>query len=84
MLMRWARARRDRTGGHWYTLRSTLRHNLGYDMFWVVGKSALRVNIIVIACVVTFRDLSKLTSGLGYVLCEPAHAVRILFNLSIT
>ena len=66
------------------TRYATLQHNLGYDMFAVVGKSEYSVNIIVIACVVTFRDLSKLTSSLGYVLCEPVHAVRMLFNLSIT
>ena len=58
MLMRWARARRDRTGGHWYTLRSTLRHNLGYDMFGVVEKGAYSVNHFVFACVVTLRELS--------------------------
>ena len=66
------------------TLYATLQHNLGYNMFWVVGKSAYSVNRIIIACVVTFRYLSKLTSILGYVLCEPVHAVRLLFNLSIT
>ena len=57
---------------------ATLQHNLGYDMLLVAGKNAYSVNrIIVTACVVTFRDLSKLNSGLGYVLCEPVHhAVR--------
>ena len=66
------------------TRYATLQHNLGYDMFWVVGKSAYSVNRIIIACAVTCRELSNLTSSLGYVLCEPFHAVRILFNLSIT
>ena len=66
------------------TRYATLQHNLGYDVFWVVGKSAYSLNGIVIACVVTFRDLSKLISSLGYVLCELVHAVRMLFNLSIT
>ena len=47
------------------TRYATLQHNLGYDMFLVVGKSAYSVNRIVIACVVIFRDLSKVTSGLG-------------------
>ena len=59
------------------TRYATLQHNLGYDMLSVAGRSSYSVIIIVIACVVTFRDLSKLNSGLGYVLCEPVHhAVR--------
>ena len=45
------------------TRYATLQRNLGYDMFWVVGKSAYSMNQIVIACLVTFRDLSKLTSS---------------------
>ena len=67
------------------TRYATLQHNnLGYDMFWVVEKRAYSVNRIVIACAVTLRDLSKLDSSLEYVLCERVHAVRILFNVSIT
>ena len=66
------------------TRYATLQNNLGYDMFLVIGKSAHSVNSIVIAGVVTFGDLNKLTSNLGYVLREPVHATRMLFNLSIT
>ena len=66
------------------TRYTTLQHNLGYDMFWVVEKCAYSVDRNVIACVVTFRDLSELTSSLGCALCEPVHAVRMIFNLSTT
>ena len=64
----------------------TLQQSLGYDRFWVVEEGAYSVNQIAVACVVTLRDLSKLTSSLGYILCEPVHAVELhmLFNLSIT
>ena len=58
------------------TRYATLQYNLGYGMLLVAGKSAYSVNKDVIACVVTFRDLSKLKSGLGYMLREPVHAIR--------
>ena len=59
-------------------------------MFWVVGKSAYSVNRIVIACVVTFRDLSKFTSVLGmcfvnrfilYSCCSIVHNLRAFQNV---
>lgn len=43
------------------------------------------VNQIVITWwVITLCDVSKFACGLGYVLCEPFHAARMLFNLSIS
>ena len=47
------------------TRYATLQHNVRHDMFWVVEKSAYSVARVVIAFVVTLRDLSKLTSRLG-------------------
>ena len=76
----WLNPTRVATG----TRYATLQHNLGYDMCWVVVKSAYSVSRIIISCDVTSRDLSILTSSLGCVLCEPVHAVRMLLNLSIT
>ena len=58
------------------TRYATLQHNLGYDLFLAIGKSAYSVNRIDIACVGTFRDLSNLICSLGCVLCEPVHAAR--------
>lgn len=53
------------------------------QMLCIMGTRVYSVNLAVVARVVTLCDLSKPAYRMRDACCEPAHAVRMVFNLSV-